>query len=173
MENEARAQKEAFRAAFKLSGGASRRNGFLRSLAAHACPVCLELAPDIVVVCCGTAFHFACLSRWLAAGRGAGRLTCCPQCRAGLEAETAGGDGNDDHANALAELSSSRHRVSSQLHQQQPRLLQPAVRIPDGVGAANSAPPSEAREHLARLLGAARGGLQRRALPVDRSPAVR
>lgn len=29
------------------------------------CPICLELDPDVMVLCCGTSFHVACVAHWL------------------------------------------------------------------------------------------------------------
>ena len=42
------------------------------------CVVCLEVQPEILVLCCGAAFHFSCMSRWLAAAP----RPLCPACRA-------------------------------------------------------------------------------------------
>jgi len=44
------------------------------------CGVCLETGPNMILVCCGAAYHLSCMSQWLStAPKGA-----CPACRASI-----------------------------------------------------------------------------------------
>ncbi|CAK0844629.1 unnamed protein product, partial [Prorocentrum cordatum] len=52
--------------------------GFARSQAREGeCAICLDSQPDMMVLCCGAAFHFACMARWFAVAPD----PACPACR--------------------------------------------------------------------------------------------
>uniref|UniRef100_A0A7S4QB02 RING-type domain-containing protein n=1 Tax=Alexandrium monilatum TaxID=311494 RepID=A0A7S4QB02_9DINO len=44
---------------------------------AEHCPICLELEPDMLLLCCGTPYHVACVGQWLQSPSGE---PCCPTC---------------------------------------------------------------------------------------------
>ena len=61
------------------------RNVFISSSRETECSVCLDAGPDTATMCCGGAYHFKCLAKWVAANAKQSAAeswtSSCPLCR--------------------------------------------------------------------------------------------